>query len=203
MIIVWPSPCAWNSGAGTMQTEPALIGTRFRNHASGSRFSARRTCAPFGAPVVPDVRITVRPSSGGGSSGAGSPRRSSARVGSCEAVSPGVATMRAIEPGSAAVTTSANSPSWTSTVGCSRSSTAASSGPGIDVLSNSESAPSLDDATIVSTNPAALRHRMPSRSPGFSPAAASPRAIAFVRALDLAVGDRLLVVDQRGLVCRA
>ena len=181
-IIVWPSPCAWNSGAGSRQTDPASIGTRLRNQASGSRFSARRTCAPFGAPVVPEVRITVLPSSAGAPSGEGSPVRSCARVGKPASVVPGRATIRTTEPDPASVTTSVNSPSWTSTFGCSRCSTALSSGADIDVLSSSESAPSLDVATIVSTKPASLRHMMPSRSPGPSPDALRPRAIAFVRA---------------------
>jgi hypothetical protein len=103
-IVYWPSPCAWNSGAGIRHTEPASIGTTLRNQASGSRPEARAIRAPLGAPVVPDVRITMRPSSGGGSSGvSSSPSRSFA--------SPAPVTTRFVPAGVSPSSSGANSSS--------------------------------------------------------------------------------------------
>ena len=176
-------PVRGNSGAGSRQIEPASIGTRPQEPCERLEV--------LGAAHLRAFRRSGRPGGedhGPALLGRGIERRRSLRCaagrgsGSRSPVVPGVARIRTTGPSVASVTTSVNSPSWTSTLGCSRRSTAPSSGADIDVLSSSESAPSFDAATIVSTKPASLRHRIPSRSPGPSPDAFSPRAIAFVRA---------------------
>ena len=83
--------------------------------------------------------------------------------------------------GAASPTIDANSSSYTSTRGCSRSSTPFSSAAEKDVFSISACAPSLADANTDSTRAEPFRHRIPMRSPDSSPSSAKPRASAFVR----------------------
>ena len=147
----WPRPCAWNRGAGTRHIEPASIGTTLRNHASGSRLSARaRPARPSAAPVVPEVRITVRPSSGGGSSGAGPARAAPRGCGNSESAPSGAAidphrSRRGLLPRPRrANSLVVHQHPWAARARARRRS----SGADIDVFSISESAPSLEDATI-------------------------------------------------------
>ena len=127
---IWPSPCAWNSGAGSRHDRARV--DRHDAQEPGERLEARRARdrAPFGAPVVPggedhDPALLGR----------GVERRGVSGAQLREGREAGVRRARPREdphdrPDAASVTTSVNSSSWTSTCGCSRSSTAPSSGSG-------------------------------------------------------------------------
>jgi hypothetical protein len=56
----------------------ALSGITDSSAATGSRFFGCEREAPFGVPVVPEVRIVARPGALGGTTSAGSPRAISA-----------------------------------------------------------------------------------------------------------------------------
>ena len=58
-------PHEWKSGAAIIVRSPALSGIRDRSEIAGLRPSGVLREAPFGVPVVPDVRITTRPGLGG------------------------------------------------------------------------------------------------------------------------------------------
>ena len=68
-------PQAWNSGAAIIVTSPSCSGIFESSAAAGSTEVGDWRVAPFGVPVVPEVRITVRPGSPGGTGSDGSPRR--------------------------------------------------------------------------------------------------------------------------------
>ena len=59
-------PHEWNSGAATCVVSRVRSGILSKRIAAGSSESGSLRDAPFGAPVVPDVRMTVRPFSPGG-----------------------------------------------------------------------------------------------------------------------------------------
>ena len=77
-------PQAWNSGAPILITSPSCCGIRSSSEAGASSVSGVLVRdAPFGVPVVPEVRIVTRPVRLGGGSGESSPSSiSSPRVGS-------------------------------------------------------------------------------------------------------------------------
>ena len=71
----WAKPHEWNIGAAIMVVWRACSGI-FESSAAGAPSSlGLPRSAPFGVPVVPDVSITTRTFSAGGSSSEGSPRR--------------------------------------------------------------------------------------------------------------------------------
>ena len=59
-------PQAWNSGAAIIARPRERSGIRSSSAATGSSDCGCLRLAPFGVPVVPDVRITALPCSGGG-----------------------------------------------------------------------------------------------------------------------------------------
>ena len=61
-------PQEWNSGAAITVRPRARIGIASSTASAGAIELGWLRCAPFGVPVVPLVRITVRPGAGGGSS---------------------------------------------------------------------------------------------------------------------------------------
>ena len=63
------SPQAWNSGAAMTTVSRARIGTVDSNGVSPSAPPLPVRAAPLGRPVVPDVRITIRPARRVGTSG--------------------------------------------------------------------------------------------------------------------------------------
>ena len=76
-------PHEWNRGAAIIVRSPACSGMRERSAIAGLRPSGCLRAAPFGVPVVPDVRITTRPGSAGGTGASVSPDSiSSSSVGS-------------------------------------------------------------------------------------------------------------------------
>ena len=58
-------PHEWNSGAATIVVSRACSGIFDSSAAAGSSESGWLRDAPFGVPVVPEVRITTRPGLGG------------------------------------------------------------------------------------------------------------------------------------------
>ena len=68
----WARPHEWNIGAAIIVRSPARIGIRENIAASGPSVSGCARWAPFGDPVVPEVRITNRLDSSGGSRSASS-----------------------------------------------------------------------------------------------------------------------------------
>ena len=87
-------PHAWNSGAAIIVFSRARSGITDSSEAIGSIVLGIEREAPFGVPVVPEVRMIARPCADGGVIGAVSPRsiRSSRRgslvlpsSGSCQA----------------------------------------------------------------------------------------------------------------------
>ena len=66
----WPNPQEWNIGAAITVVSRARSGILEKRDAAGSIESGCLRAAPFGVPVVPEVRITTRPFSRGGSSSA-------------------------------------------------------------------------------------------------------------------------------------
>ena len=76
-------PHEWNSGAAMWVVCSACSGIFERKETAGSSDSALPREAPLGVPVVPEVRITARPSRSEGTGSAGSPSAiSSSSVGS-------------------------------------------------------------------------------------------------------------------------
>ena len=63
-------PQAWNSGAAIIVFSRARSGITDSSAAIGSIDFGIEREAPFGVPVVPDVRMIARPCSAGGASGA-------------------------------------------------------------------------------------------------------------------------------------
>ncbi len=63
----WAKPQEWNIGAAIIVRSRARSGIRENIAASGLRVSGWPRWAPFGIPVVPEVRITNRLDSSGGS----------------------------------------------------------------------------------------------------------------------------------------
>ena len=59
-------PQAWNSGAAIIVFSRAFSGIRDSSAATGSSDFGWLREAPFGVPVVPEVRITALPGSAGG-----------------------------------------------------------------------------------------------------------------------------------------
>ena len=66
-------PQEWNIGAAIIVCSRALSGMRISSAAAGSSVSGWLREAPLGVPVVPEVRITTRPFSAGGTTSEGSP----------------------------------------------------------------------------------------------------------------------------------
>ena len=87
-------PQAWNSGAAIIVRSRERSGIRSSSAATGSSDCGCLRLAPFGVPVVPEVRMTALPWSGGGVRSDVSPRAiSSSSVvslrspsGSCQAM---------------------------------------------------------------------------------------------------------------------
>ncbi len=63
---MWAKPQAWKSGAAIIVVPSAWSGIRDSSPAAGASDPGLERFAPFGGPVVPEVRITVRPGSDGG-----------------------------------------------------------------------------------------------------------------------------------------
>ena len=70
-------PQAWNSGAAMTTVPRARIGTTSSSGVNEPRLPALPRAAPFGRPVVPDVRITWRPMCRVGGNGTGERRSAS------------------------------------------------------------------------------------------------------------------------------
>ena len=87
-------PQEWNSGAAIIVFSRAFSGIRESSAAAGSSDLGCEREAPFGVPVVPEVRMTALPGAAGGTTSARSPRaiRSSiagslvSTSGSCQAM---------------------------------------------------------------------------------------------------------------------
>ena len=62
--VKWAKPQEWNRGAAIIVVSRARSGIFENSAATGSIESGCRRAAPFGVPVVPEVRITVRPGLG-------------------------------------------------------------------------------------------------------------------------------------------
>ena len=76
-------PHEWNSGAAMCVTCPWRSGIFESSETAGSSEVGDARLAPFGVPVVPDVRMITRPvSSGATGCSVGEPAISSSRVGS-------------------------------------------------------------------------------------------------------------------------
>ena len=73
----WKKPQEWNSGAAIIIVEPRRKGIMSSTAASAISPSGLVRWAPFGVPVVPEVRITKRGLSGGGRWSESSPSASS------------------------------------------------------------------------------------------------------------------------------
>ena len=59
--VKWAKPQEWNIGAAIIVVSRALSGIFENSAAAGSSVSGCARAAPFGCPVVPEVRITTRP----------------------------------------------------------------------------------------------------------------------------------------------
>ena len=70
----WAKPQAWNSGAAIIVFSRARSGITDSSAAIGSIVFGIERDAPFGVPVVPEVRMIALPCSAGASSGDVSPR---------------------------------------------------------------------------------------------------------------------------------
>ena len=124
-------PQVWNSGAATWVRQPYFSGIRESSETAASIPASLRG-APFGVPVVPDVRITMRPCRPAGStSESGWEAIRPSRV--WPSASPSVHASTDV-PTSAFSSIAVNSSSWITTVGLSRSSTSTSCGPAKAVL---------------------------------------------------------------------
>ncbi len=64
--VKWAKPQAWKSGAAIIVRPRAFSGIRSSSAATGSSDWGCLRLAPFGVPVVPEVRISALPCSGGG-----------------------------------------------------------------------------------------------------------------------------------------
>ena len=130
-IARWAKPHVWNSGAAMWVRQPWRRGIRESSDTAAPMPASLRG-APFGVPVVPDVRITIRACRLGGSrSWSGCPAISASRVSSPTSLSV-QATIRSLT--SASESRSANSSSWITAAGRSRSRTSTSWGPANAVL---------------------------------------------------------------------
>ena len=166
----WTRPHAWNSGAAMTTVSRARIGTTSSSGVNESTPLALPRAAPFGRPVVPDVRITWRPTWRDGVSGTIDGSRPSAR-----SSLPPIATAA---PASATI--SANTSSWRIVSTPSWATTSASWGPANPVLRYTMSAPTLVAATRLSTKTRPLRARIPTVLPGPTPRARSSRPMPSV-----------------------
>ncbi len=82
-------PHEWNIGAAIIVVCRARSGIFENSAATGSSVSGWLRAAPFGVPVVPDVSITTRPLSVGGSSSEVSPRSISCSMTGSSGLDPG------------------------------------------------------------------------------------------------------------------
>ena len=128
-------PQVWNSGAAMWVRHPARSGIRDSSDTAASMPASLRG-APLGAPVVPEVRITIRAWRAGGCRSLSSYAVTSrSRVSSVPEASgsPSVhASTRRSR--SAPASSPVNSSSWITMLGASRSSTSTSCGPAKAVL---------------------------------------------------------------------
>ena len=144
----WAKPQVWNSGAAMCIGVFARSGIR-SSRAIAASMPASLRGAPFGVPVVPEVRITTREwRSGGSRSGLGCDRMRASTVSSRSLPSVQARIRRSV---SALSSSPENSSSWITAPGPSRSSTSTSCGPAKAVLSRRMSAPSLAVAMTAST----------------------------------------------------
>ena len=129
------NPHEWNSGAAIIVVSRACSGIFDSSEAAGSSESGWLRDAPFGVPVVPDVRITTRPGSAGGTTSASSPcSMSSSSVGSDRSVSGSCQAMNRLRRTAASLTRSVNSSSKTIARGPSRLTTSVICGAANAVL---------------------------------------------------------------------
>ena len=142
-------PQEWNIGAAIIVRSRALSGIRSSSAATGSSDCGCLRLAPLGVPVVPEVRISALPCSGGGDRSETSPPAiSSSSVRSApRSVSGSCHAMKRRRPSVASSSTPANSSSKMTAAGSSRCATSASCGPEKAVFMNSACAPSLFVAT--------------------------------------------------------
>ena len=130
---MWANPQVWNSGAAMWHVHPRRSGI-LDSSATASSTPALLRGAPFGVPVVPEVRMMIRPCSSGLSSLASAePFAMSFSTVVSPCGSPSVqATTRVTSEAFSSI--SLNSSSWITTVGPSRSRTSTSCGPANAVL---------------------------------------------------------------------
>ena len=142
-------PQEWNIGAAIIVRSRDFSGICSSSAATGSSDWGCLRLAPFGVPVVPEVRMSALPWSGGGARSDVSPRATSSSSvrspprsvsGSCHA-------MKRLRSRAASSSTPANSSSKMIAAGSSRWATSASCGPENAVFMNSAWAPSLLTAT--------------------------------------------------------
>jgi hypothetical protein len=128
-------PQVWNSGAAMCVVQPRFIGIRDIS-ATASSMPALFRGAPFGVPVVPEVRMMIRLGfSGADSSASADPSSISCSTVGVSREPASLSTQATTRLTSAASwSISVNSSSWTTTVGPSRSRTSTSCGPANAVL---------------------------------------------------------------------
>ena len=80
LMTKWKKPQEWKRGAAIVTSRGLRNGMRSMRAASAVNPSGLERCAPFGVPVVPEVRITKRGLSGGGSDWSRHWRRSANRA---------------------------------------------------------------------------------------------------------------------------
>ena len=131
----WAKPQVWNSGAAMCVRQPWRRGILLSRETAASTPASLRG-APLGVPVVPDVRITIRPCRVGASRSLSSWAVSTdSRVCASPMPSSSLSTQATTRfSTSAAASRSVNSSSWMTTTGFSRSSTSTSCGPANAVL---------------------------------------------------------------------
>ncbi len=106
----WAKPHEWNSGAPMIQFSRARSGMRLKSAAAGLSPPGCLRAAPFGVPVVPEVRMIVRPgSSGGETSSVEVVLMRSSSVGRASVSSSSTHAMKSLRPSLALLRTSVNS----------------------------------------------------------------------------------------------
>ena len=132
-----PRPHEWNSGAAITVTSPWRYGIRSSIDTAGPAPVCWARGAPLGVPVVPEVRITVRPTAagpGGASTDDRAMRPSTVTAAGASARGSSTHPTMVRSTGASVATRSVNSWSWISATGPSRTSTSRSWGPAKPVL---------------------------------------------------------------------
>ena len=194
-------PQEWNSGAAIIVRSPALSGICSSSAATGSSDCGWRRLAPFGLPVVPEVRISALPCSAGGSRSDGVAAgdqvvdRAVGPVasGSCQA-------MKRLRPAVAPSISSANSSSKITATGSSRSRDVGQLRAGEGGIEEQRVRPELVDRDV-GLDPAAVVAAHDRHAVARADALGAQRVGERVRALvDLRERQRPGLVDQREAV---